>query len=114
MGILDGLVADNAPSHRDADIIDLDLALVGLPPDSPKLIPAERFFEEIRRRVEDQVYATLDDKVAEVQTILEELDADPARVRRLCGWNSLTTAFASPPQPLANAVSPGRIRLRRY
>lgn len=104
LAVLDGLVWDNAPSHRDADITDLDLALVGLPPYSPELNPAERLFEEIRRRVEGRVYATLDDKVAEVQTFLEELDADPARVRRLCGWDWITTAIASLPDPLPNAA----------
>jgi hypothetical protein len=104
MDILDGLVWDNAPSHRDADITDLDLALVGLPPYSPGLNPAERLFEEIRRHVEGRVYATLDDKVAEVQTFLEVLDADPSRVRRLFGWDWINAAIASLPEPLENAA----------
>ena len=75
------------------------LPLVALPPSSPELNPAERLFEEARRRVEGTVYATLDDKVAAVQAFLEALDADPARVRRLCGWDWLTAAqdaLASP------------------
>ena len=102
--LLDGLVWDNAPSHRDGDITDLDLAFVGLPPYSPELNPAERLFEEIRRRVEGRVYATLDDKAAEVQAFLEELDADPPRVRRLCGWDWINTAIISLPTPFANAA----------
>jgi hypothetical protein len=104
MGVLDGLVWDNAPSHRDADIIDLDLALVGLPPYSPELNPAERLFEEIRRRVEGRVYATHDDKAAEVQAYLDELDADPARVRRLGDWDWINAAIASLPASLANTA----------
>jgi hypothetical protein len=104
MDILDALVWDNAPSHRDDDITDLDLGFVGLPAYSPELNPAERLFEEIRRLVEGRVYATLDDKAAEVQAFLEELDADPARVRRLCGWDWIKTAIASLPAPLANAA----------
>jgi len=104
MGILDGLVWDNAPSHRDHDITALDLALVGLPPYSPELNPAERLFEEIRRRFEGRVYATLDDKLAEVQAFLEELDADPPRIRRLCGWDWINAAIASLPQTLENAA----------
>src|SRR5215217_7064523 len=63
MVVLEGLVWDNAPSHRDDEITDLDLAFVGLPPYSPELNPAERLFEEIRRHVEGRVYATLDAKV---------------------------------------------------
>jgi hypothetical protein len=102
--LLDGLVWDNAPSHRDADITDLDLGFVGLPPYSPELNPAERLFEEIRRRVEGRVYATLDAKVAEVQSFLEALDADPPRVRRLCAWDWINTAIASLRDTPANAA----------
>jgi DDE superfamily endonuclease len=104
MAVLEGLVWDNAPSHRDDDITDLDLAFVGLPPYSPELNPAERLFEEIRRHVEGRVYATLDAKVADIQAFLEDLDADPPRVRRLCGWDWITTAIASLPVPLENAA----------
>ena len=103
-GILDGLVWDNAPGHRDDEIADLDLAFVGLPPYSPELNPAERLFEEIRRHVEGRVYATLDDKVADVQDFLEKLDADPPRVRRLCGWDWINDAIATLPQSRANAA----------
>src|SRR5215216_2098680 len=102
--LLDALVWDNAPSHRDDDITDLDLAFVGLPPYSPELNPAERLFEEIRRRFEGRVYATLDDKVADVQAFLEALDADPPRLRRLCGWDSINAAITSLPVRLANAA----------
>jgi DDE superfamily endonuclease len=103
-GLLDGLVWDNAPSHRDDEVTDLDLAFVGLPPYSPELNPAERLFEEIRRHVEGRVYATLDAKVADVQAFLEELDADPPRIRRLCGWTWINAAIASLPEPMEIAA----------
>jgi hypothetical protein len=103
-GLLDGLVWDNAPSHRDDEVTDLDLAFLGLPPYSPELNPAERLFEEIRRHVEGRVYATLDAKVADVQAFLEARDADPPRVRRLCGWAWINAAIASLPQPSAIAA----------
>jgi hypothetical protein len=104
MAVLEGLVWDNAPGHRDADITDLDLAFVGLPPYSPELNPAERLFAEIRRYVEGKVYATLDDKAAVVQAFLEDLDADPVRVRRLCGWDWINRAIATLPAASANAA----------
>jgi transposase len=104
MAVLDGLVWDNAPSHHDADVTDLDLAFVGLPPYSPELNPAERLCEEIRRRVEGRLYATLDAKAAAVQAFLDELDADPARVRQLCGWDWITRAIATLPASLENAA----------
>ena len=104
MAVLDALVWDNAPSHHDADIADLDLAFVGLPPYSPELNPAERLFEEIRRRVEGRAYASLDDKAAEAQAFLEELDADPPRVRRLCGWDWIDAAITTLPEPMEKAA----------
>ena len=103
-GLLDALVWDGAPSHADAAVRAVGLPLVALPPYSPELNPAERLFEEVRRRVEGRVYATLDDKVAAVQAFLEELDADPARVRRLCGWDWLTAALDALPVPEAKAA----------
>ena len=92
MDALDALVWDRAPSHRDADVRAIGLPLVELPPYSPELNPAERLFEEIRRRVEGHVYATLDEKVVAVEAFLEELDAAPARVRGLCGWDWIQAA----------------------
>jgi hypothetical protein len=102
--VLDALVWDGAPSHADANVRAVGLPLVALPPYSPELNPAERLFEEVRRRVEGQVYATLDDKAAAVEAFLEELDADPARVRRLCGWDWITAAHDALPTPPAKAA----------
>ena len=103
-GLLDALVWDGAPSQADVAVRAVGLPLVPLPPYSPELNPAERLFEEVRRRVEGTVYATLDDKVAAVQAFLEELDADPARVRRLCGWGWITAALDALPIPEEKAA----------
>ncbi len=102
--LLDALVWDGAPSHADATVRAVGLPLVALPSYSPELNPAERLFEEVRRRVEGTVYATLDDKVAEVEAFLRELDADPARVRSLCGWDWLTAAHDALPTPREKAA----------
>ena len=101
---LDALVWDGAPSHRDDAVRAVGVPLIALPPYSPELNPAERLFEEVRRHVEGHVYATLADKVAAVTAFLEELDADPARVRRLCGWDWITDATTALPEPLENAA----------
>ncbi len=103
-GLLDALVWDGAPSHADAAVRATGLPLVALPPYSPELNPAERLFEEVRRRVEGTVYATLGDKVDAVEAFLRELDADPARVRRLCGWDWLTDALDALPAPQEKAA----------
>ena len=94
------LVWDGAPSHRDTRVQALDLPLIALPPYSPELNPAERFFQELRRAVEGEPYATLDDKVAAVQRVLQQWDADPARVRSLCGWQWIEDAAQTLPASL--------------
>jgi hypothetical protein len=101
---LDAVVWDGAASHRDDAVRAVGVPLIQLPRYSPELNPAERLFEEVRRQVEGQVYTTLADKVAAVDAFLDELDADPARVRRLCGWDWINAAITSLPIPLANAA----------
>jgi hypothetical protein len=86
------LVWDGAPSHRDADVRAVDLALIDLPPYSPELNPAERIFQELRRAIEGRVYATLDEKVAAVEAELARLEADSPRVRSIAGWSWITEA----------------------
>ena len=103
-GALDALVWDGAPGHADAAVRAAGLPLVALPPYSPELNPAERLFQDVRRRVEGTVYATLGDKAAAVQAFLQELDADPARVRRLCGWDWITAALDALPTPVGKAA----------
>jgi transposase len=101
---LDAIVWDGASSHRDATVRAVGVPLIELPRYSPELNPAERLFEEVRRHVEGRVYATLADKVAAVNAFLDELDADPARVQSLCGWDWINAAIATLPEPLENAA----------
>jgi hypothetical protein len=101
---LDALVWDGAASHRDDAVRAVGVPLIQLPRYSPELNPAERLFEEVRRHVEGHVYATLADKVAAVNAFLDELDADPARVRSLCGWNWIDAAIATLPGALEKAA----------
>jgi len=101
---LDALVWDGATSHRDDAVRAVGVPLIQLPRYSPELNPAERLFEEVRRHVEGRVYATLADKVAAVNAFLDELDADPARVRSLCGWDWINAAIATLPTTLEKAA----------
>ena len=87
------VVWDRAPGHREAGVRGLGMPLIELPPYCPELNPAERVFEEVRRAVEGTMYPTLDDKVAAVTAVLEDLDADPDRVRRLTNWSWIDAAL---------------------
>jgi transposase len=98
---LAGVVWDRAPAHRDERMRpfarEYGLALIEQPPYAPELNPAERLIEEIRRAVDGQVYASIEDKVAAVDAFLIDLDADPERVRRLAGWDWIQEAFDALP-----------------
>ena len=103
-GLLDALVRDGAPSHADADVRAVGLPPVAPPPYRPAPNPAERPCAEVRRRVEGTVYATLEDKLAAVEAFLHELDANPDRVRQLCGWDWLIAAHHALPAPEEKAA----------
>jgi hypothetical protein len=94
---LGAIVWDRAPSHRDPSVKAVGLRFIELPPYSPELNPAERVFEELRRVIEGRVYPTLAAKVAAVECALTQLEADPARVRSLAGWDWINAAIAQLP-----------------
>ena len=60
---MDGVVWDGAPSHRDKLMGQLGFGRISLPAYSPELNPAERVFEEVRRRIEGKVYPSLRGRV---------------------------------------------------
>lgn len=94
---LEAVVWDRAPSHRAKSLGELRTVRVFLPSYSPELDPAERVFEEVRRRVEGKVYQDLAAKRREAEGYLEELRADPERVKSLCGWEWLRESLESLP-----------------
>ncbi len=95
---LAALVWDRAPSHRDVSVRAVGLPLIEQPPYAPELNPAERVFEELRAGIEGIVYPTIDAKVAAVETILAELDADSERVKQLTGWHWIMDTLHQLPQ----------------
>ncbi len=88
---------DKAPSRRAKSLAELVTIRVFLPSYSPELNPAERIFEEVRRRLEGKVYQSLHDKREEAEIYLKELASDPERVRSLCDWGWLREALESLP-----------------
>lgn len=94
---LEAVVWDKAPSHRANSLSELRTTRVFLPSYSPELNPAERIFEEVRRRVEGKIYESLSDKREEAEIYLKELAVDPERVKSLCGWGWLRESLESLP-----------------
>jgi transposase len=91
------VVWDGAPGHWGEWARDSGMPLIGLPPYSPELNPAERVFEEVRREIEGKVYATLDEKMKAVHDFLTDLESDPGRVRSLTCWAWIDTAVQGLP-----------------
>ncbi len=95
------VVWDGARGHRGPAVQQVRLTLIQQPPYAPELNPAERVFEELRRAIEGQPYATIEDKMAAVERERYALAADPARVKRLTGWHWIRDACDQLPQKVA-------------
>jgi len=96
---IDAVVWDRAPAHQTLTGQPQDVTLILQPPHSPELNPAERVIEAIRQRIEGTVYPSLVEKYAAVDAFLQELDADPARVRSLAGWHWIQDNLVALPTP---------------
>jgi hypothetical protein len=95
----DAVVWDGHGAYTASLQANLPIVRVRLPAYSPVLNPAERVLQELRRRVEGRVYASVAEKRAVADARLPKLAADPARVRQLCGWDWLTAAIEALPAP---------------
>src|ERR687892_258950 len=91
------VVWDGAPGHRHEWVREWGMPLIGLPPYSPELNPAERVFEEVQREIEGKVYANLDEKVTAVQGVLTGFAAGPARGRPPPWWGWVKAAVPQTP-----------------
>lgn len=89
------IVWDRAPGHRGAAYEDVTVKRIEQPPYSPELNPAERVFEYLRDKIEGIVYGKLADKQAAVEAELEQLTAEPERVKSLAGWNWIRDSVAA-------------------
>jgi transposase len=100
---VEAVVWDRAGGHRSPLVREVGLALIEQPAGSPELNPAERVFEELRRRIEGAQYATIEEKIAAVEAELGALAADPEQICRLAGWSWITAACQALPPNTAPA-----------
>lgn len=81
------LVWDNAPCHRPKIHREIPgLIVLFLPPYSPELNPAERFFEELRKATANQIFKTIADQEVVIERKLNELSNDADAMKRLLGY----------------------------
>jgi transposase len=81
------LVWDNAPCHRPKVHREIPgLIVLFLPPYSPELNPAERFFEELRKATANHIFKTIDDQEKVIERKLNMLVDDLGAMKRLLGY----------------------------
>lgn len=66
-------MADGATAHQRGLFDPSKLAFVRLPAACPELNPVERFFREVRRRLKNKVFQTLQEAQERIQAIVEQL-----------------------------------------
>jgi transposase len=86
--ILDGAGCHQADTLRD----DSRLALEKLPAACPELNPAERFFQELRKELANQVFETLEAVEEKVEQLLENYWSEPNLIMRLTSFPYITTS----------------------
>lgn len=81
------LVWDNAPCHRPKVHRDIPgLMVLFLPPYSPELNPAERFFEELRKATACRIFRTLEEQEAVIEERRNALADDTEAMKQLLGY----------------------------
>lgn len=81
------IVFDNAPSHRPRIIHAREnISCIFLPPYSPELNPAERFFEEIRKSTANQIFENIDLQEAVISQTVKELSTNTEQLKQLLGY----------------------------
>lgn len=81
------VVVDNAPCHKPKWVRDIEgLTVIFLPPYSPELNPAERYFEEMRRGTANRVFETLEDIEEVIEAEVKRWSDDTEAMKRLLGY----------------------------
>ena len=80
------VVVDNAPCHKPKWVRDIEgLTVIFLPPYSPELNPAERYFEEMRRGTANRVFEKLEDIEKVIEAEVKRWSDDTEAMKRLVG-----------------------------
>ena len=81
------LVWDNAGAHKSAaKRLPDGISVIPLPAYSPELNPVERFFQELRRRIANKIFSSLEELEDALLEALEEYFQDKEAVRKLCSY----------------------------
>jgi len=81
-------VWDNAPCHKPMMHREIPgMIVLFLPPYSPELNPAERFFGELRKATANQIFKTIAEQEVAIEAKLNALTDDLEGMKRLLGYD---------------------------
>lgn len=81
------VVFDNAPSHRPKIVRERErLTCIYLPPYSPELNPAERFFGELRKATANRIFTTIDEQERVIEEQVKMLSSNEEGMKQLTGY----------------------------
>lgn len=81
------VVFDNAPSHRPKIVRERrHITCIFLPPYSPELNPAERFFGEVRKSTANRIFETIDEQEKAIALCVKTLSADMEKMKQVIGY----------------------------
>ena len=90
------IVLDGGPSHRSEQITHPEnISLLMLPPYSPELDPAERWFQEFRRKLSNRTFETVALLQEALTQTLVPYWEEPALLKRLTGYSWWVEAMAA-------------------
>ena len=84
------LVADRASTHQGSLLKDTPITLQHLPTACPELNPVERFFEELRQKMANHVFDSLQQAEEKVIKAVKEFLDEPLKVVSLTNYDYLT------------------------
>ena len=88
------VVLDKAPFHKLKILRLLEgLSLIFLPPYSPQLNLAERFFEELRKATANRLFDTLGAQGKKIEEKVVEYSNDTEAVKRLAGYDWIVKQY---------------------
>jgi transposase len=90
------IVLDGAPSHRSFQITHPEnISLLMLPPYSPELDPAERWFQEFRRKLSNRTFQTVELLQEALTQTLVPYWENPTLLKRLTSYSWWVEAVAA-------------------
>lgn len=85
------LIADAAGAHQKGLCAQRGIALEHLPRGCPELNPVERFFEELRKELADQIFDTIEQVEDFISSILKNYWEHPEQIIQLCHYPYMRT-----------------------